>query len=70
MKYVKRDFRGNFPSKSIRCDLFNGLKPYYPLSKSGIKFSDFYICKKSGKDRSFYRIGTDLNFIYRTKWEF
>lgn len=69
MKYVERDFSDLF-LPSIRCDLFNGLKPYYHLSKSGVRISDFYICKKSGKDRSFCRIGTNLDFIYKTKWEF
>jgi len=69
MKYVERDF-SDLHRPSIRCDLFNRLKPYYVHSKSGLMFSHFYICRKSGKDISFDRISTNLDFIYRTKWEF
>lgn len=69
MKYVERDF-SDLHRPSIRCDLFNGLKPYYASTKSSLTFSQFYICRKSGKDRSYNMISTNLTFIYKTKWEF
>jgi len=69
MKYVERDFSSHY-YPGIRCDLFNRLKPYYVLSKSGLMFSYFYICRKSGKDISFNKVPTNLAFISKTKWEF